>query len=256
MSSAAAAEPDLLLVNSSASDTGINAAPRAGPGPETWSREYCRERVRCWETFCVTLSFCCLGVVTGLSAWLTGADVRGSGARWQLRHRERLTDSGPEPRPRWLRLRHGVLNMSNITDMKQNDWQVITQPRWMTQTRNFDVYCKAAWRMIWRLRGYEVCQNYYPSFLSKVFLRAVPSLSLLQNASKKLKQNLVTSLTFDFNFIMFEQARHLYLTNYSSLLSFISSGFKVNVYIHIYNNFLIALNKIWWKYESFECVEG
>ena len=110
-------------------------------------------------------------------------------------------------------------------------WNKMTQPRWMTQTRNFDVYCKAAWRMIWRLRGYEVCQNYYPIFLSKVFLRAVPSLSLLQNASKKLKQNLVTSLTFDFNFIMFEQARHLYLTNYSSLLSFISSGFKVNVYI-------------------------
>ena len=140
----------------------------------------------------------------------------------------RETDSGPEPRPRWLRLRHGVLNMSYITDMKQNDWQVITQPRWMTQTLNFDVYCKAAWRMIWRLRGCEVCQNYYPSFLSKILLRrAVSSLSLLWNASKKLKQNLVTSLTFDFNFIMFEQARHLYSTNYSSPLSFLLSGFKV-----------------------------
>ena len=211
MSFAAAAEPDLLRVNSSASDTGINAAPRADPEPETLSREYCRGPARCSQTFCVTPSSCLslYYLLTVLSASL-GADVRGSGARWQLRHRERRTDSGPEPRPRWLRLlRHGVLNMSNITDMKQNDWQVISQPRWMTQTRNFDVYCKAAWRMIWRLRGYEVCQNYYPSFLSKVFLRAVPSLSLLQNASKKLKQNLVTSLTFDFNFIMFEQARHL-----------------------------------------------
>ena len=57
--------------------------------------------------------------------------------------------------------------------------------------------------------------------------------SLLRNASKKLKQNLVTSLTFDFNFIMFEQARHLYLTNYSSLLSFLLSGFKVMSYTAI-----------------------
>ena len=219
--SSAAAVPDWLQVNNSASDTEINAAPRAGPGPGPWSREYCRGPGRYSETSCVTLSCCdsahCPACITD---WGWGCARLGRSMTTETR---RETDSGPEPRPRWLRLRHGVLNMSNITDMKQNDWQVITQSRWMTQTRNFDVYCKAAWRMIWRLRAYEVCQNYYPRFLSKVFLRSEPLrlFPRLRNASKKLKQNLVTSLTFDFNFIMFEQARHLYLTNYSFLLSFL-----------------------------------
>ena len=55
--SSAAGVLDWVLAGNSASDTGINAALGADPGP--LSREYCRGPVRCSQTFCVTPS-CCL----------------------------------------------------------------------------------------------------------------------------------------------------------------------------------------------------
>ena len=167
----------------------------------------------------------------------------------------RETDSGPEPRPRWLQLRHGVLNMSYITDMKQNDWQVITQPRWMTETRNFDVYCKAAWRMIWRLRGCEVCQNYYPSFLSKILpRRAVSSLFPALKCIKETQTELGNKFDFWFQFYHVWTGEALILNKLFIFSLFSLEWIQSNV---LYSYFLlIAFNKIWWKYESFECVEG
>ena len=70
--SSAAAVPDWLQVNNSASDTGINAAPRADPGPGPLWREYCRAPGlgRYSETSCVTLSCCVSCSLSSLHHWL------------------------------------------------------------------------------------------------------------------------------------------------------------------------------------------
>ena len=173
LKSCGAAAPEWVRASSWSSDT-ERAAPVGGPGPGTRSREYCRGRARCWETSFVTLSFCCLIPVHRKlrpecvciterrlcearaldDNWDTERDGVRAGAATSLRHE-----------------RHGsgVLNMSNITDMKLNDWQAITLNDWhKLGSLMFGVYCKVAWRIIWRLMDFKVCQDYCPSFLSKV----------------------------------------------------------------------------------------
>ena len=221
--SSAAAVPDWLQVNNSASDTGINAAPRAGPGPGPWSREYCRGPGRYSETSCVTLSCCDSCSLSCLHHWLGlgMCEARALDDNWDT-ERDGLragaaTSLAPAPtrsieyeqyyryETKWLTSN----NSATMNDTNSDLWRLLQSG--MENDLTFE--------RLWSL------SKLLPEFLIKSLppLRAAPSLSPASKCIKETQTELGNKFDFWFQFYHVWTGEALILNKLfiSSLFSFL-----------------------------------